>query len=607
MLINLYKISFNLLFDGFKIIYCSKDIKIIKYRRISMRKKIFVKCMVQYGWLLLIEAVLAIIVSYTIVQGNKIISVVIDDMLAGKEILFASFVVQFLIFTVVGVFASFAQSMAASKYAIFICAKYKDLVVEKLYYIEYKYFDSNYVATLLNKVISDLGEIAGLLEFVLPEIISSVIAVITYSVYIGQLNLGLLILILISYPLIFWIANILVKKISSLQNTYRQKTDMMAEIAQDAVNGILVLRSFEMEKIFQKKMHQASKELVENEEKRTQMTNTAHVTRQIVQWLPNIISAIYAMYLVRQGDISLGGLVAFILVLNKFVEAFIGLPFCMVDASAGIVCVKRMEEIFEANEEGGGTECTPMDTDVAIYFDKVNFGYTEDNMVLQNLSFEVKKGQNIAFVGESGGGKSTIFYLLCGFYEKTSGSYQLMGRTIEDWNRKALREQVALVSQNVFLFPTTVEENVLYGNPKATHEEVIEACKKAEIHAFIMTLPQGYQTKVGERGAILSGGQKQRISIARAILKDAPILLLDEPTSALDVETESSIQNAIKAVMAGRTCITIAHRLSTIVNADKILVLKRGHIVECGTHKELMTLEQVYAMMYREAMNDKEL
>ncbi len=572
---------------------------------IQMRKKIFVKCMIQYGWLLLIEAVLAIIVSYTMVQGNKVISVVIDDMLGGKEVLFASFVIQFLIFTAVGVLASFIQSIAALKYGVYTCTKYKDLVVEKLYSIEYKYFDSNYVATLLNKVIGDLGEIAGFLESVLPQMISNIIAIIIYSVYIAQLNLGLWIVIVVSYPLIFWIANILVKKISGLQNIFRQKVDKMAEIVQDAVNGILVLRSFGMEQIFQKKMHRAAKELVENEEKRTQMTNTSMVIRKVVQWLPNIISAVYAVYLVQQGNISLGGLVAFILVLNKFVEAFIELPFCMVDASAGMVCIKRMEEIFDAKEEISGTECVPMEVNVAICFDKVNFGYTQDNLVLQNLSFEVKKGENIAFVGESGGGKSTIFHLLCGFYEKTSGSYQLMGRRIEDWNRNALRQQIALVSQNVFLFPTTVEENILYGNPKATHEEIIEACKKAEIHAFIMTLPQGYQTIVGERGAILSGGQKQRISIARAILKDAPILLLDEPTSALDVGTESSIQDAIGAVMAGRTCITIAHRLSTIVHADKILVLKQGHIVEWGTHEELMALGQVYAAMYGEANNEE--
>lgn len=572
-----------------------------------MRRRIFVKCMAKYGWLLLVEALLAIIVSYTMVRGNEIISVVIDEMLLGKEVLFGSFVLQFLAFTIVGALAAFSQSIAASKYAMLICTKYKDLVVEKLYRIEYKYFDSNYSAILLNKVIGDLGEIAGFLESVMPEIMSSMIAIVMYSVYIGQLNFGLLVLILISYPLIFWIASKLVKRISSLQLTYRQKTDTMTEIAQDSVNGILVLRSFGIENVFRKRMHQAAQELVENEEKRTKITNTAIVMRKVIQWLPNIISAVYAVYLVSRGEISLGGLVAFILILNKFVEAFIGLPFCMVDASAGMVSIKRVEEILESEEENGGTGLTPLDTEVAISFDEVDFGYVEDNQILRKLSFEVKKGENVAFVGESGGGKSTIFHILCGFYKNKGGQYQFLGRDVADWDTEALRKQIALVSQNVFLFPATIEENISYGNPDATHEEIVEACKKAKIHDFIMTLPQAYQTLVGERGAILSGGQKQRISIARAILKDAPILLLDEPTSALDVETESCIQDAISTVMSGRTCITIAHRLSTVVNADKIMVLNQGRIVESGTHEELMALGQMYASMYGEGTDDGEL
>ncbi len=574
---------------------------------ITMRKRNFVSCMIKYSWLLIIEAVLAVLVSYTLVQGNEIISVAIDEMLAGNEVGFGSFVVKFLVFTIVGAAAAFVQSIVASKYAILICTKYKDMVVDKLYRIEYKYFDSNYSATLLNKVIGDLGEIAGFLESVLPEIMGSLIALIIYSVYIGSLNIGLLILILVSYPLIFWIASTLVKKISSLQVTYRQKTDTMAEIAQDAVSGILVLRSFGIEEVFRKRMNKAAQELVENEEKRTQISNTAIVIRKLVQWLPNIISAVYAVYLVSKGEISLGGLVAFILILNKFVEAFIGLPFCMVDASAGMVSIKRVEEILEAEEEHSGVHTEPLDTTTAISFDEVEFGYTQETPILRKLSFEVQKGENVAFVGESGGGKSTIFHILCGFYRNTKGCYQLLGRDVTEWNIEALRAQIALVSQNVFLFPTTIEENISYGKPDATHEEIAEACKKAEIHDFIKSLPQGYQTLVGERGAILSGGQKQRISIARAILKDAPILLLDEPTSALDVETESSIQTAIGAVMKGRTCITIAHRLSTVENADKIMVLKQGHIVESGTHKELMALGKVYAAMYGEGRNHGEL
>lgn len=563
-----------------------------------MLKKHFVKCMLKYSWLLIVEAMLAVLVSYTMVQGNSIISRVIDDMLAGNEVLFQNFIIQFLIFTVVGAIAAFLQSLAASKYAVLICTKYRDLIARKLYRIEYKYFDSNYSATLLNKVIGDLGEISSFLETVLPDIIGSIIALITYAVYIAQLNIGLLILILVSYPLIFAIANKLTKKISSLTKTFRQKTDAMAEITQDAVSGILVLRSFGLQRVFRDRMREAAKALVENEEKRTQISNTAIVIRKVVQWLPNIISAVYAVYLVSQGEISLGGLVAFILILNKFVDAFIGLPFAMVDASAGVVSINRVEDILNADEENSGTESTALDENIVVGFDNVDFGYSEDKKVLNKLSFEIKKGENVAFVGESGGGKSTIFRILCGFYAKNDGNYRLYGRDIEDWNVQDLREQIALVSQNVFLFPTTIEENVGYGRCGATHDEIVNACKKADIHDFIMSLPQGYQTVVGERGAILSGGQKQRISIARAILKNAPILLLDEPTSTLDIETENNIQDAINAVMEGRTCITIAHRLSTIENADIIMVLKHGKIVETGTHKELMELGQEYTRMY---------
>lgn len=566
-----------------------------------MNKNVFTTCMLKYGWLLLIEAILTAIVSFTVVQGNQIVSQVIDEMLSGKTVAFQSFIIQFCVFTVIGFAAAFVQRAVASRYALLICTKYRKLVAEKLYRLEYRYFDSNHSAALLNKVVGDLAEISSFLESLLPELITQLIALVIYATYIGQMNWQLFLVIAVCYPVIFKIASVLTKKIRGLTKAYREKTDIMTEITQDAVSGIMVLRSFGIESLFRRKMHIAARELVENEEKRTRISNTAIITRMLIQQLPNIISAVYAVFLVSQGTLSLGELVAFVLILNKFVEAFVGLPFMMVDAASGMVCVKRMEEVLTAAEEKNGTETTPLNTETVISFEEVDFGYAEDKQVLHKLSFEVKKGENVAFVGESGGGKSTIFHVLCGFYDKAEGNYRLFGRKIEDWNREALRKQLALVSQNVFLFPTTIEENIAYGNPKATHEELVKACKKAEIHDFIMTLPEGYQTLVGERGAMLSGGQKQRISIARAILKNAPILLLDEPTSAIDVETERLIQKAIHAVSEGRTCITIAHRLSTIADADRIMVLKQGSIVESGTHEELLQLGGVYAAMYGEA------
>ena len=226
-----------------------------------------------------------------------------------------------------------------------------------------------------------------------------------------------------------------------------------------------------------------------------------------------------------------------------------------------------MEKILSAEEEPSGEGCADAVTRAAenvIAFDQVDFSYHENVPVLQGLTFSVKKGENVAFVGESGGGKSTIFRILCGFYEKTGGEYRIFGRPIEEWNREALREQIALVSQNVFLFPTTIAENIAYSKPGTTREQIEEACKKAQIHEFIQILPEGYETMVGERGAILSGGQKQRIAIARAILKNAPVLLLDEPTSALDVETERRVLRNIMTQKPNKTCIVTTHRPSVL-------------------------------------------
>ncbi len=554
----------------------------------KIKRNYFLRNMLHYWYLPVCGAGLISLLNFAVVRGNKVISNVIDEMLAGKQIVFRSFLMEFAVLTLVGFVVAFAARAVTAKYGVLVSAKYRQQAAEKLYHIEYQYFDEHNSASVINKINADLNEAERFLSETFVMLLTDAIAVVIYGNYVRKLNLSLFLLVLVCYPLVLWLSNKLVKKISRLTMTYREKSDAITKIAQDAFNGILVVRSFGLETYFSDKMHKATLDLVDNEEKRAKISNTAVLIRKLIQWIPNILCAVYSMALVLQGSLSIGELLAFILVLSRLVESFMGLPFNMVDAAGSFVSIRRVDEILNIQEEQSGTDETPLEDEIALAFDNLTFGYHEDQPVLENAVFRVKKGENVAFVGESGGGKSTIFRLICGFYRAQKGRYQLFGRDFADWNIQKAREQFALVSQNIFLFPTTIEENVRYGRLNASREEIIEACKKAEIHDFIQSLPLQYQTVVGERGAILSGGQKQRIAIARAILKDAPILLLDEPTSAIDEGTEKEIQRAIARVRKGRTCLTIAHRLSTIQGADRIYQVKNGKIEEAGTYAEYM-------------------
>ncbi len=563
-------------------------------------KNVFLKCVWRYSPLFLLELVLAWVLARAVVEGNSLIGAAVDSLLAGEGVEYTSFLAYLLILTGIGFLAAFFKSLAASHFSIRVQTRYKTLVAQKLYRLEYRYFDENGSATVINKMNADIAEADALLSESLPFICTDAVAAVTYAFYVASINRSLLLVMLLCYPIVLWITNRVVKKLKSLKKVHRQKSDNITEIAQDCMSGILVLRAFGAEEHFGKKLARAADDLVENEEKRTRTSNNAILIRRILGWMPNIICAIYAYVLVTRGDVSIGGLMTFILILGRFVDSFVGLPFDVVDAREHWVCIRRVEDILQQRDEESGTEiCGLKDAD-ALVFDKVSFAYTKDVPVLREISFRIPNGSTVAFVGDSGGGKSTIFHLLCGFYRPCGGDYLLYGKKFRDWNVEAAREQIALVSQNVFLFPDTIRANVAYANRAADDEAIREACRNAGIHDFIMSLPEQYDTEVGERGVLLSGGERQRISIARAFLKNAPILLMDEPTSAVDVETESLIQAAMERLSAGRTCVIIAHRLSTVRHADRILVLKDGAIAESGTHESLMAGNGIYTAMYGE-------
>lgn len=551
-----------------------------KIRRMKITGLIIKACPV-----LLIEVLMGLCVNLCITKGNSYISKLVDAMALGNFAISRHIVEIFILLVLVGFAASYIQRFCAGTFANKVCTGYRDAVTEKLYKVEYRYIASNNTGTILNKIIGDIGTVESLLDITFPEILADFIATVVYAVYIAKMNLKLFIVMIVSYPVIFWFVNLFVKKVRKYTLIFRKKSDDMADISQSVVHGIMVIRAFRLEKLFNAKMNKAARDLVKNEEKRQIISNAAIVARQMLQWLPNIICAVYAAFITGHGELSIGELVAFILILSRFIDCFVGMPFAFVDASMSLASIDRIEDILAQEEEVSGTytgdnEYSGKDV---ITFENVGFSYGTKN-VLDGVYISIEWDDDIGLIGESGGGKSTLMNLLCGFYDDFAGEIKVYGKDIREWDKEALRDKISLVSQDVFLFPVSIEENVAYGKCGATREDVVKACKEANIHEFIESLPDGYKTVIGERGTKLSGGQKQRLSIARAILKDAPIMIMDEPTSSIDVETENEIQKEIEKIGHNKTCITIAHRLNTIRHCNHVYKVENGKIAESGVN-----------------------
>ncbi len=315
----------------------------------------------------------------------------------------------------------------------------------------------------------------------------------------------------------------------------------------------------------------------------------------------NLVVIGFGGYLIYRGNMDLNTLLAFILYVNAFSQPIRKLTNFVQQFESGMAGFDRFMEIMEIepliNDLPNATKLEEVKGH--INFENVTFSYNDHEKVLNNIKLDIDAGKTLALVGPSGGGKTTLCHLIPRFYEVDEGRITIDGKDIKEVKVKSLRENIGLVSQDVFLFAGTIRDNIMYGNVSASEEELINAAKNAEIHDFIKDLPDGYDTNVGERGIRLSGGQKQRISIARVFLKNPPILILDEATSALDNETEIKIQCALEKLSKGRTSLVIAHRLSTIKNADEIVVITEEGIKERGSHEELLLVEGIYAKLYK--------
>ncbi|MBW7476944.1 ABC transporter ATP-binding protein/permease [Paenibacillus oenotherae] len=376
-------------------------------------------------------------------------------------------------------------------------------------------------------------------------------------------------------------------------------------VLHDTIGGMSIVKAFNArDRIVQQYetiMNEALSKAVEVEKRRAWLSPLTI----FLQMTPVILCVVYGGYMAVQGEIGVSDLILFIYLLFHIGMSVAVIPDLIFSSKEASGAAGRMFEILDHPVEPTGSDVLKPNeaAEAVVEFAGVSFQYSEGSRILDHVSFTLPLGQTFALVGPSGSGKSTIFKLLCGYYEQQEGEVKLYGQQLRQLQLDELRSKIALVSQDTYLFPATIAENIAYGNARATMADIVKAAKMANAHEFIIALEKGYESFVGERGANLSGGEKQRLAIARAILKDAPILLLDEPTSALDTQSELLVQEALGRWMKGRTVLMIAHRLSTIAEADEILVLDGGRLVERGTHKQLLKQDGLYRKLVAESLS----
>ena len=466
--------------------------------------------------------------------------------------------------------------------------------------LPYKFYDNNETGKIMSRMTNDLNDISELAHHGPENVIISSISIITSFVYLSTINFYLTLIIFMCAPVLLLISFSLRKRMRSAFTESRKAVAEINGALESSISGIRVTKAFNNAKEEESKFEKGNTAFVKARKKSYSAMGAFHSSTVLVTNIFNVIVLIAGGLFLYEGVITFADYTTFIVSINLFLGPVNTLIMFMEQYQNGVTGFKRFLEIMDTESEKDGENAQNVGKlEGHIAFENVNFSYEEGKSVLKDLSLNVGKGEVFALVGPSGGGKTTICHLIPHFYQIQSGKICIDGIDIKDMTLSSLRRNVGIVQQDVYLFNASIKDNILYGRPDASEEEVIESAKRANIHDFIMTLKDGYDTVIGERGVKLSGGQKQRISIARVFLKNPPILILDEATSALDNTTEILIQKSLDELCAGRTTIVVAHRLSTVKNANKIAVVSDGRIIEQGNHDQLIEKNGVYSNLYK--------
>lgn len=467
--------------------------------------------------------------------------------------------------------------------------------------LSFSYYDQNNSGQMMSKLVSDLFDISELAHHGPENLFISLIKIIGSFIFLFMINrmLAVPMLILVVLMLVFSYGQN--KKMQETFMDNRRKIGDINSSLQDTLAGIRVVQSFANERIEQEKFNRSNENFLISKDANYRCMGSFMSGNAFFQGMMYLVTLVFGGFLIAHGRMEASDLAMYALYIGIFISPIQILVELTEMMQKGLSGFRRFLEVVETEPDiVDAADAKPLkNVKGNVCYEDVSFHYSDDDTpVLSHVSFEIPAGKSIALVGPSGSGKTTICSLLPRFYDVTEGRVTIDGNDVRKLTLESLRSQIGLVSQDVYLFGGSIKDNIAYGKPDATMDEIVDAAKKANIHDFIMELPDKYDTFVGERGTRLSGGQKQRISIARVFLKNPPVLILDEATSALDNESERFIQKSLEKLAKDRTTITIAHRLSTIRNADEILVVADCGIAERGTHEELLALDGIYARYY---------
>lgn len=473
--------------------------------------------------------------------------------------------------------------------------------------LPFSFFDNHETGKIMSRITNDLFDIAELAHHGPESVIISFISVVISFIYLSTINIWLTLIVFTCVPFLVIISMLLRNR---MQNAFKKNRKSLAEIngaISSSISGIRVTKAFGNASIEAEKFKVGNEKFKQSNKMSYKAMGQFHSSTTFITDVFNVVVLIAGGIFLYNGSINFGDYSAFIVSINLFLNPINTLIRFMESFQQGIAGFERFVEIMDLQPETDAENAVEVGTlSGDIEFKNVSYGYGDEKDVLKNINLKIESGKTYALVGPSGGGKTTICHLIPHFYNVEQGEIYLDGKEIHEITIESLRNNIGIVQQDIYLFNASIKDNILYGKLDATDEEVVKAAKLANIHDYVMTLPNGYDTVIGERGVRLSGGQKQRLCIARVFLKNPPILILDEATSALDNTTEILIQSALDKLCKGRTTIVVAHRLSTIKNADEIAVIADGKIIEQGTHAELMQQNGVYEQLYSQQFREED-